>query len=507
MANLETAYAAPPVDRVGTLARSGAKWSVFYFVLRQLFGIGATAIIARLLVPDDFGLLAMVATLTMFLALWTDMGLSWATVQHPELQGQQVHSLFWTGGLLGLATWAACIIAAPLAAKFYGRAELAPICMVMGAGLLCQGLYTQPGALLKRRLQQKEYAFSQAASNVAANVVCIVMAVLGLGYWALVGQALALPLFLLMLTLWYSAYRPGWPKISPGTLSMLRFGGYVGAFNLINFFQIYLDSILIGRFCGADELGYYSRAMFLRTLPAMYASVVVTDVMVSALSALAHDKDRMAAAYRKALRLIAFVGCLLGVLLGITASESVRLIYGPAWAPVVPILVVLSFPATVLPVYQTMSWLFIAVGKSRQMFFLTLGLTPIVAAAYCIGIRWGGVGIAAAAACLFTVPFPLIALYCAHRAAGIKLRDTLIPLLPILGCGALAALAGLGAGQLCHQANAHWLVTFAVKLFAGGVTYFLAALAWVKPMPIPVMEYAASFFRQIPHLNISKKKS
>ncbi len=369
--------------------------------------------IARLLVPDDFGLLAMVATLTMFLALWTDMGLSWATVQRPDLQGQQVHSLFWTGGLLGMATWLACIIAAPFVAKFYGREELAPICMIMGAGLLCQGLSTQPGALLKRRLQQKEYAFSQTVSNVSANVVCIILAVFGLGYWALVGQAIALPLFLLFLTLWYSAYRPGLPKISPGAFALLRFGGYVGAFNLISFFQIYLDSILIGRFCGADELGYYSRAMFLRTLPAMYASVVITDVMVSALSALAHDKDRFAAAYRRALRLIAFVGCLLGVLLGITASESVHLIYGSAWAPVVPILIVLSFPAAVLPVYQTMSWLFIAMGKSRQLFFLTLVLTPIVATAYCIAIKWGAVGIATAAACLFTVPFPLITLYCA----------------------------------------------------------------------------------------------
>ncbi len=218
--------------------------------------------------------------------------------------------------------------------------------------------------------------------------------------------------------------------------------------------------------------------------------------MVSALSALAHDRSRFAAAYGKAIQMIAFVGCLFSVLLGVTAEESVRLIYGPTWAPVVPLVLILSFPAAVVPIYNTTTWLFLSVGKSKQMFLLTVFLTPLVAAAYLCGVAWGTAGIALTNAFLFTLPIPVIALAVAHRAAGLPLLKTLQSVAPIVGCGAAAALAAWGAGYAGQRAGIHWAAILALKLMVGTAVYLALAAFWVRPSPLPRLETVLALLRR-----------
>ena len=372
------------------LSRSGAKWSLAFLVVRQLIGFGTVGVISRILSPSDFGLVAMVTTLTSFLMLVSDMGLSWATVQEPDLDHPRVSSLFWIGLILGLTTWGICVLAAPLLAEFYGNKEIVLLTTAMGVNLLLSSLGVQPLALLKRRMLQREFSLLQTISAAAGAVVGIVAALRGMGYWSLVVHVTTTHLLTFLLSMWHSGFVPGKPALSLKMMPLLKFGGCVGVCNIVTYFQLTVDNILIGRFCGEVELGYYSRAYFLRTLPAMYGAIALTDIMVPALAALRRDRERLAAGYRQALRMVAFVGCPLGVLLGLNAAELVRIIYGPAWARVTPMLVWLSFPATVLPLSHTMLWLFLATGHSREMLLQTLVVTPIVVVVFYFAVGWGG---------------------------------------------------------------------------------------------------------------------
>lgn len=481
-------YAAPPPDAVGRLARTGAKWSVSLLITRQVIGLGSTAVICRLLAPDDFGLLAMVRTLTAFLMLASDMGMSWANVHKKDIQRNEVNVLFWSGAFFGGLAWGICALAAPLVADFYGRDELTPICLVLGASLLVNGLTMQPLALLKRQMRQKTFSLLQTISTVVAAIVAITLAFAGAGYWTLVAQVLTAALVLLVLSLQQSGYRPGIPKLSRGMVPLLTFGGYVGVKNLVTYFQLNLPNILIGRFCGAEELGYYSRAFFLRTLPAMYAAIALTDVMVPALTVLRGDRQRLGAAYQKAIRVISFVGCPLGAFLGVTAPETVRLIFGPAWGPVAPLLVWLAFPAVVLPVYTSEVWLFLAAGKARRMFLQTLVITPVVALAFSLALPWGTEGIAIVGAALFTIPIPLISLYLAHRAANIELTQTLKTIAPVLLACCLSAACGVVAGLAATSAGLPWGGLLAVKTLVMIFAYFLSATFLIRPLPVPWLE-------------------
>ena len=481
-------YAAPPPDAVGQLARTGAKWSVSLLVVRQVIGLGSTAVICRILDADDFGLLAMVQTLTALLLLVADMGMSWANVNKTDLQASELDMLFWSGLVFGGLAWGVCVLVAPLVAWFYGRPELTPICFVLGASLLLSGLTTQPLALLKRQMRQKAFSAVQTVAAVVAAVVAVALAVAGAGYWALVAQPLAMALVVLILSLQQSGYRPAIPQFSRGMLPLLTFGGYVGICNILVYFQLNLDNILIGRCCGAEELGYYSRAYFLRTLPTLYAAMVLTDVMVPALTALRNDRERLGAAYRKAIRLTTFVGCPLGAFLGVTAPETVRLIYGPAWGPVAPLLVWLSLPAAVLPLAYSNGWLFLAAGKAREMLLRSMIVVPVVAVGYLVAVRWGAEGIAMAGAALFTVPLPLFTLYLAHQAADIRLRQTLSAVLPIFLAGSLSALAGLAAGMAATAFAVPWAGVLVVKTLAMVLVYLLTAVFVVRPLPLARLE-------------------
>ena len=493
----EESFEAPLPASVGRLVRSGAKWVVALMLIRQFINIGTTAVLSRILPASDFGLVAMVGTFTGFLMLVSDMGLSWATVQKERLEQDDIDIVFWAGAVLGGLAWAVCALSAPLVADFYKTAALVPLCWVLGFSLFINGLTIQPTALLKRQMRQRELAISQTGAVLVAGLVAVGLAFTGVGYWALAAQSIIGALVLLAMAFYWSGYRPAFPGHSGGAISLLKFGGYVGACNIITFLQGNLDNILIGRYCGADELGFYSRACLLRTLPAMYAAMALTDVMVPALAAIQSDRQRLGIAFTKAITLVAFVGCPIAACLGVTAEESVRLIYGPRWAPVVPLLALLSFPALVLPLLQPMGWLLIATGKVRQMFLISASTLPLFGICYYVAVGWGARGVALAAAVLYTVPVPLISVYFAHAAAGLSLRRTLRAVLPVILACVGAAVAALAVGSWVAWWGVSWVLVLGVKLMVGALIYFSLAIYLVRPLPIHQLEQLAVRVRRI----------
>lgn len=501
------AYAAPDRGAVGGLLRRGAKWSVGLLVGRQIIGVVTTGIVARVLPASDFGMVAMVGTMTGLLTLVSDMGLSWATVQADRLRQDQVDTLFWVGSILGALAWAACAASAPALARLYHTPELVPLCVVFGSGLLVAGMAIQPTALLKRRMRQRELALSQLSASIIASIVSVVLARAGARYWALALQNITAAVVVLVTSFLWSGYRPVRPKLSAGALSLIRFGGYTAACNISTYFQISLDSILIGRYCGASELGLYSRAYYLRTLPAMYAAMALTDAMVPALSALQGDRERLKATFTKAVRLVAFAGCPIAVLLATTANETVRLVYGPAWAPVARLLILLSFPALMLPLMHVMGWLFVATGNVRKMFILSVSTLPLVVVFYYQGTAWGATGVALAAALLFTIPIPLLQVYFAHSAAQLPLKPTFHAIAPIFLASAGAAAAALAVGASGAAFGWAWPLVFLVKLVAGTAIYLLLAIFMVRPLPVSELERVAELSRGflLSHMGASKK--
>lgn len=464
-------YDLPATQHIERLVRRGVVWSGLLTVGNQVLSTAVTVILARMLSPQDYGLIGMVATLTALIIVFSDMGLSWATVQRKDLSLQQVHNLFWVNSTAGLVLWVVCAGFAPLLARFYSEPALIPITIALGATFAVGGFAVQPLALLKREMRFKRLVVVRVGSVAIGGSVAIALAVSGWGYWALAWQALVTSAASLVLAILATGYRPARPMRGTGTRLLLEFGGLMAANGILIYVARNMDNVLIGRFWGATELGFYSRAYFLMTLPSLLITGALASVMIPALSALQHDRNRFGDAYRQALHISALVGCPMAAGLGLVAPEAIRLMYGPKWELVVPILTWLSVSSVVQPIFNTQGWLFTAAGKGRSYLIASVIYAALTTGSFAVGIRYGAVGVAQSYSIVFLVLVAFPILYLAHRAAKLDFRRSLRALAPVAAAtiGMIGAVSILGLALRSDTVN--WYTALCVKMVVGAGIY------------------------------------
>ena len=208
-------------------------------------------------------------------------------------------------------------------------------------------------------------------------------------------------------------------------------------------------------------------------LPSTLATGVLTGLMVPSLSSMQSDLPRLASAYGRAVRMVAWVGMPMAVGLVLTAAPAVRLVYGPAWEGVVPLLVWLSMAGITQPIYNTTGWLFTATGRAGRYLWLTAVNTALLGTMFIITVAYGPQALAMGYGLVMGLLIPLPALWFAHVSAGIPLRPTLAALAPVcalnLGMAGAVYLAGLAA----HGLGLAWGAAFALQAGVGVAVYLV----------------------------------
>ncbi len=378
----------------GRTARGGAV-AIIAQALKFIITIGATSILARLLTPQDYGLIGMVAFVTAFVSLYKDLGLAAATIQRPEISFDQISTLFWINVLLSVAVCIFTAAIAPLVSWFYGEPRLTAITVITAVGFIISGMAVQHEALLRRQMRYFALASIGLISLVAGYMVAIVMAWKGFHYWALVGSQLAFVFAGTVITWTVCRWRPGMPKKDTGVRSMLRFGGNFTGFSTINFFSRNLDNLLIGRVWGAQQLGIYSRAYQLMMLPIDQINEPISSVAIPSLSRLADTDTAYRRAYLRMLEKVALLTMPAVALMIVTSDWIVAIVLGPQWRQVGILLIILGIAGLIQPISNTTGWLFITQGRTKEMFRLSMVSGPITIASIIAGLPWGAVGVAA----------------------------------------------------------------------------------------------------------------
>jgi O-antigen/teichoic acid export membrane protein len=382
-----------------TMAANGFKFAV------TLVG---TSITARLLTPEDYGVIGMVAILTGFLSIFKDMGLAAATIQKPTVTKDQVSTLFWVN--IAVCSALAVLTAgfAPALAWFYGDGRLIAITAVTALGFIFNGLTVQHDALLRRQMRFVALSSISIASIVVGYSVAIVLAWRGFSYWSLVYSQLA-QFATSTIGVWtVCRWRPGMPKRDSGVRSMIKFGGNFTGFSLVSYFARNFDNLLIGKFWGAQQLGVYARAYQLMGLPIEQINEPITAVAVPALSRLTDSPERYRQAYLRLLEKIAMLTIPGVALMIVTADWIVRIMLGPKWYEVGMVFLVLGITGAFQPVANTTGWLFLTQGRTKELFNYGLIHSPVIVLSFVVGIHWGALGVAIAYAvtkCCITDPF------------------------------------------------------------------------------------------------------
>jgi len=437
------------------------------FVLRLV----SVPILARLLTPEDFGLVAMVTAVTNFIMVFRDMGLSSATVQQPHIDHAQVSTLFWLNALVGVALAVLIVLTAPAVAWLYEDGRLIAITMCLSVAFLFAGLTVQHQALLRRQMRFSTLALIDVLSVFVGTGAAIAAALRGAQYWSLVVQEVVTAAVAAAGSWLASGWRPGWPSRRSGVRSMILFGGNVSGFNFINYFARNLDSILLGRVWGSHVLGLYNRAYGLLMLPILQLTNPMGAVAMPALSRLQDDPERYARYYSRFVLLLSFMSMPLVVLLSACSENAVRLFLGEQWTDASRIFQILALTAYIQPVLSTTGIVILSLGQTARLFRLGVFCSSTIVLSFLGGIHWGASGVATGYCIANYVTMVPMLWYSFHRSPMSVARFFIAISRPV----AASLIMGVGVAGLRLLFTGHSdVVILATCLLGGLISYMLA---------------------------------
>jgi len=363
-----------------TLTSQGAM-----FVLQTI----STVVLARILTPTDFGIVAMVTAVTGLASAFADLGLSEATIQSKVITHDQVSVLFWINAGIGLGLMLITVAMTPVFAWFYKEPRLVAVAFLLSFTFLFSGLRVQADALLKRQMRYSALGYRDVASYAVAVPLAIIVAWRGGGYWALVALPLTLN-FVQMVFSWLIVHwRPGLPRRNTKVGSMIAFGGNVAASYLIYSLNRNMDNVLIGWYWGAAPLGLYSRAYNLLMIPVRQLNAPAANVAVPAFSRIQNDSERYARYYLRAISLILWISAPLFGFLIVAAEPVIVLVLGPQWRQAAPVFQMLGISALGQMLLESTVWLLVSRGQSKRLLRLWLIISPITVGSFVIGLPFG----------------------------------------------------------------------------------------------------------------------
>jgi O-antigen/teichoic acid export membrane protein len=377
-----------------------------------------------------------------------------------------------------LFTVAGVAISGPVA-SFYGEPAVQPLFAVLSLSFVLTSMQVTQASLLQREMRFRELTLRRTASIMVGGVAGIVIAVLGYGAWALVGQQVAVSVVSTVLLWTLSSWRPRWTF----SISSLRdLGGFslnlFGA-RLVNFFNRNVDSLLIGRVLGSAPLGLYSVAYNIILMPLYRLVNPIQDVLFPAYSRLQDDRQRLAGAWLKVMELTGAVlfPALIGLI--VVAPDFVPVVLGNQWRNAVPVIQVLAIVGLLQGMGVAGSRILEALGRPGIIFRVTVLELVALVPAIVIGLRWGVVGVAVGWA-LVTIPISILFAWLTTRALGLPLMRLFTALSGIaqaallMGAIVLLAREGLTASDTATGARLALLIV-------AGVAAYVPLCLWRAP--------------------------
>jgi len=410
-----------PAGGLGNAAARGTSITLAMQGVRFVLQFCSLVVLARLLTPSDFGIVAMVTAIVGIADILRDFGLSSAAIQAKTLNNAERSNLFWVNVGIGCAGALVILLCTPLISRLYGEHKLAPIIFSLAWVLIISGVNTQFNAELSRSLRFKALAFADIGAQALGIAAAITVAALGGGYWAIVVQQIVVAVMTLTFNMAVCRWRPGLPRRSVSITRFFRFGGGVLGTQMINYATKNIDNVAIGAYWGAGPLGLYSRAYQLLMTPLAQINAPLTRVALPVLSRVQED-DVVYARYLKKAQL---VGCYLTAtvfaMCAALAHPLVAVLFGPKWSGVAPIFALLSIGGVFRSISQISYWIFLSRGKTGQQFKQYLVTRPFMIGIILAGLPWGPKGVAIGASIAYFLDWA-ISLWWVGRAAHVDSR-------------------------------------------------------------------------------------
>ena len=376
-------------------AVSGVKWTTLSMVATTLIQLAQLAILARLLDPTAFGLMAIVMVIVGFSQAFLDMGISNAIIHKQEISQEQLSTLYWVNVMAGVLIFLVVCGVAPFVAGFYHHPELTKLIILLGTTFLIQPFGQQFMVLWQKELRFKEIARIDIVNKFVTLIVTVWFAYEGYGVYSLVYGAIAGSIVQTaqFIELGFKEHKPRFVFKLKNIKEFLNFGAYQMGERTINYFNYQIDTILIGKLLGMEALGIYNIAKNLIMKPAMVFNPIITKVTFPAMAKIQNDILRLKEVYLKTMNYLSSVNFLAYAFIFIFAHDIVLLLFGMKWLPAVPVVKILSLWGALRSTGNPIGSLLLAKGKANWGFFWNLGLFFLVPVGIYIGSSWGLEGV------------------------------------------------------------------------------------------------------------------
>lgn len=443
---------AGPTETAAGSFRARVARSIFWIAcsrgMIQLLQFATTITVARILVPADYGVMAIAGVCTGVVGMIAEMGLGTAIVQFRDLEAREIDTCFWI--TLGVAAvgFAVLALGAPTFAQWFAIPRLAAVLPVVALALPITACSLVSDSLLRKRLALDRVAQAEVIGKLVALPAMLAGAFAGWGVWALVLGMLTAPAARAIITCAFAPWRPGFRLGGPRVKEALHFSLTTLGVKVLWAVRESADRLIVGKIAGAAPLGMYSMAKELALLPGSKITVAVNILSSPLMAELQADVEAMRAAFYRAWRLTAAIAVPASAGIALVAGEMVSALLGPKWLPAIPLVRLLCLYAAVRSVDVLLPPVLFARHRERYLFWYCLVLLIVVPGAAIAGGLWGG----APGVVLFSTPVYCLVMTIMAREALRELRAGLADLWretwPILAATAAMAAVVVIARQL-----------------------------------------------------------
>jgi O-antigen/teichoic acid export membrane protein len=379
-------------------------------------------ILARLLIPHDFGLVTMVLSFSLLLQGFGCNGFIEAVIQCETINHKQISTLFWINVGISLILMLLFIAIAPIIVWFYNEPALKSIAMVMAVSILFGGLSNQHVSLLNRNMQFLKTSVNEVIAAFISAITSIALAWKGLGYWALVAKWVISPLMITIGAWLLCSWRPGVPSLGNGIRPILRFAFHTYGNFILTYFRRNIDKILIGRSLGSQQLGHYDRAYHLSNMLPNQILNPLNSVSIASFSRISNDSEKYRYNYLAIISIIAFICMPLSATLTLISYDLILFLLGPKWNQAQQIFCAFGPSIGVSIIYLTHGWLHLSLGTPERWFRWGIIEFIVTALFLLIGLKFGALGVAVA----YSISFYVLigpALWYAGKKVNLKISS------------------------------------------------------------------------------------
>jgi len=450
-----------------TEAVRGTLWSYLSFFSGKLLNFISTLILARLLVPEQFGLVAYCTLAIQYLDIINTAGLDSALIARKDKLEQAANAVFITSILLGLASFVISWFSAPFVADFFRQEEVTDLFRVLSLTLPISSIGLVPGALLRRNLDFRKRVTSDVGRTLTKGLTSIILALLGWGPWSLVVGQVAGEVAGGIIAWSFARWKPSLAFDPQVTREVTIFGFHIILVNLAAAFRNNVDYILVGRILGPESLGIYTMAYRVPELVIGSINVVVTSVTFPMLARAQHDFDSLRSVYFGYIRYIALFAYLVAFGLSLVSRQFVETFMSAKWSAMILPMSLIAIAFAIRAVAFVPGVLYKAVGRPDILNRVSLIQLPIVLGLLFYCSRWGIVGVAAGQVALAIINVVIVTVVI-NRVLNLRFREFLESLWPAFVSSVIMIVIVKAFQVNFELSGIAGLLTYA---FIGGATY------------------------------------